>query len=45
MAFAQIITSDLKRALHTAQLISGQTGLEIVPDERLRERRLEFFED
>ena len=32
-----IISSDLKRAYHTAQIIKGDRNIDIVKDERLRE--------
>jgi probable phosphoglycerate mutase len=42
--FSALLSSDLGRALHTAKIISDRTGHEVVPDERLRERRFGIFE-
>ncbi|RMH73721.1 MAG: histidine phosphatase family protein [Gemmatimonadetes bacterium] len=36
-AFSVLYSSDLKRAYHTAQIIAGQTGHEIITDPQLRE--------
>jgi probable phosphoglycerate mutase len=38
VAFDQIVSSDLGRAHHTAQLIAKHVGLEVEPDVRFRER-------
>jgi 2,3-bisphosphoglycerate-dependent phosphoglycerate mutase len=44
MKIDALYSSDLGRALRTAQLIAGQTGHEIVVDARLRERNFGIFE-
>lgn len=41
---AALYSSDLGRALHTAQLIGAATGLPIVEEPRLRERHLGVFQ-
>ena len=42
--FSKLYSSDLGRALQTAQIIADQTGHEIVLDRRLRERHLGIFQ-
>jgi probable phosphoglycerate mutase len=42
--FAALYSSDLGRALHTAQMIAAATGHEIITNERLRERHLGIFQ-
>jgi probable phosphoglycerate mutase len=42
--FSTLCSSDLGRALQTAQIIADQTGHEIVLDKRLRERHLGIFQ-
>ena len=38
-----IIASDLRRALHTAEIIAERTGLSLITDKRLRERKVGIF--
>ena len=42
--FAALYSSDLSRAWHTAVVIAGRTGREVIADPRLRERRFGIFE-
>jgi probable phosphoglycerate mutase len=42
--FAALYSSDLGRAVQTAQMIAAATGHEIVTDPRLRERHLGIFQ-
>ena len=42
--FTRLYSSDLGRALRTAQIIAALTGHEIVTDARLRERNLGIFQ-
>ena len=42
--FSALYSSDLGRAVQTAQMIAAATGHEIVTDERLRERHLGIFQ-
>jgi len=42
--FTRLYSSDLGRALRTAQIIAASTGHEIVTDARLRERNLGIFQ-
>ena len=42
--FTRLYSSDLGRALRTAQIIAASTGHEIVTDARLRERHLGIFQ-
>jgi len=42
--FSALYSSDLGRALQTAQMIAAATGHEIVTDARLRERHLGIFQ-
>ena len=42
--FAALYSSDLSRAWHTAVVIAGRTGHEVIADPRLRERRFGIFE-
>jgi probable phosphoglycerate mutase len=42
--FSRLYSSDLGRALQTAQIIADRTGHEIILDERLRERHLGVFQ-
>lgn len=44
LTFTMLYSSDLRRAYHTAKMISEVTGHEIVTDYRLRERNLGIFE-
>ena len=37
-AFEVLVSSDLGRAMHTARVIAGRCGREVIPDARLRER-------
>lgn len=39
-----LVTSDLARALQTAEIVGASTGLEAMPDARLRERGLGHWE-
>jgi probable phosphoglycerate mutase len=43
-SFSQLYSSDLGRALQTAQIIADRTGHEIVLDKDLRERHLGIFQ-
>ena len=43
-AFSTIYTSDLGRALQTAEIISQATGRKLIPHEGLRERHLGVFQ-
>jgi 2,3-bisphosphoglycerate-dependent phosphoglycerate mutase len=42
--FSQLYSSDLGRALQTAQPIADRSGRRVVPDARLRERNLGVFQ-
>ena len=42
--FSSLYSSDLGRALHTAQIIADRSGHAIATDERLRERHLGIFQ-
>lgn len=42
--FAALYSSDLSRAWHTAVVIAGRTGHEVIADPRLRERAFGIFE-
>lgn len=42
-AYDGIVSSDLRRALHTAKIIAAKTGLGILTDHRLRERKVGIF--
>ena len=42
--FANLYSSDLGRAVHTAQMIGDVTGQEVSTDPRLRERHLGIFQ-
>ena len=42
--FAKLYSSDLGRAVQTAQMIADVTGHEIITDHRLRERHLGIFQ-
>ena len=42
--FTRLYSSDLGRAVHTAQIIAASTGHEIVTEARLRERHLGIFQ-
>ena len=42
--FSALYTSDLGRALETADLINISLGIDVQPDERLRERNMGVFE-
>jgi 2,3-bisphosphoglycerate-dependent phosphoglycerate mutase len=42
--FSQLYSSDLGRALQTAQPIADRTGRRVVPDVQLRERHLGIFQ-
>ncbi len=44
LPFDALYTSDLGRAMQTAQIIAAATGMEPVPDARLRERHLGIFQ-
>ena len=44
MDISGIYSSDLKRAVSTAEYIQRKTGVELITDERLRERNLGIFE-
>lgn len=43
-SFAALYSSDLGRAYNTAKKVAGVTGLNIVTDQRLRERHLGIFQ-
>ena len=42
--FSALYTSDLGRALNTAEIINSNIGIEITEEERLRERNMGVFE-
>jgi probable phosphoglycerate mutase len=42
--FSSVYSSDLGRAMQTARIITDQTGHDIIPDKRLRERNVGIFQ-